>query len=118
MLKGHEGLGDSRSLFVFYGLGYGAIFATLALQYGVALRSRAELQLNEVEVFLTRAGIVQMLLQTGVALLSIAMAVAGVGMQTGAPGWVYAGIGPLMMVHGIWEGRGVARLQAGTVAQS
>lgn len=118
MRLGFEGFGDLKALFVFYGVGYGAIFLTLALMYWRALRLRTELGLSAVELFLTRAGMVQMLLQVLVAVVSITLAVCGIGLNAGAPGWSYGLIGPCMMLHGMWEGRGVRRLQRAADAES
>lgn len=109
MLVGFTGEHDLAALFVFYGVGYGAIFGTIALLYVCALRRREALGLDEVEVFLTRSAIVQSLLQVGIALLSVLLAAIGVGLEAGVPGWVYVLIGIAMWVHGWAEGRGVRR---------
>lgn len=113
MAVGWAGAGDSKAVFAFYGVGYGAIFLTLALLYWRALRLREELGLDAVETHLTRTGIVQLLVQVLVAAVSVTLAVAGIGLDSGAPGWIYASIGPLMMLHGMWEGRGLRRLRGG-----
>ena len=84
----------------------------LALCYWRAGRLHAQLQLNAIEVFLTRAGMWQCLVQVGFAVTSLALAVLGIGLRYGVPGWVYALIGPAMAVHGMWEGRCVRRLRA------
>jgi hypothetical protein len=110
--QGFEGHDDIARMFTWYGLGYGASFAVFALLYAHALRGAELLQLDRVERFLTRSGIVQCLVQTGVALLSVALAWTGVGLGAGLPGWVYCLIGPLMGVHGSWEGRRVRALLA------
>ncbi len=105
MREGFGGPDDVARMFEWYGCGYGALFAVFALLYARALRASALLQLDRVERFLTRSGIVQCLLQAGVALVSVALAWLGIGLRYGAPGWVYCLIGPLMAVHGMWEGR-------------
>jgi len=111
MTKGFEA-GDGVRLFVYYGIGYGAIFGVLAICYARAGRLRAQLQLNAVEVFLTRAGMTQCLIQVGFAVASMVLALTGIGTRFGLPGWIYALIGPAMAVHGVWEGRNVRRLRA------
>ncbi|MEO6593967.1 MAG: TMEM175 family protein [Planctomycetota bacterium] len=113
LLQGFEGEGDLVRLFVFYGVGYGAIFGVIALMYVRALMLEKRLGLNAVERFLTRAGIWQCLLQSGVAAVSIAVALIGIELNAGLPGWVYGAIGPAMAVHGMWEGRRVRALEAG-----
>jgi hypothetical protein len=70
--------------------------------------------LNEVEVFLTRAGMTQCLIQVGFAVASMVLALSDIGARFGLPGWIYALIGPAMAVHGTWEGRTVKRLTAAT----
>lgn len=110
ILVGFDGSGDATRLFVFYGVGYGAIFAVFALLHARALQRQQSLQLDRVERFLTRSAIVQASLNTGVAMLSIVLAALGVGLRAGIPGWVYAGIGPLMALHGTWEQRQLRRL--------
>lgn len=104
--------GDAIRLFVYYGVGCGAIFLVLALGYAHAWRLRRQLQLNATEAFLTRAGMIQCLIQVGFAVLSMTLAVFGLGLRWGMPGWVYAFIGPAMAMHGMWEGRHVRRLRA------
>lgn len=109
---GFDGKQDGTRLFLYYGVGYGAIFGTLALCYARAGRFCTQLQLNAVEVFLTRAGMYQCLLQVGFAVASMLLALSGIGGRIGLPGWIYALIGPTMAAHGIWEGRNVRRLRA------
>lgn len=113
MLEGFGGATDATRLFTFYGVGYGSIFGTLGLMYWRALRLHADLGLNRVERFLTRWAIVSCALQTAIAGASIALSVAGIGLQSGLPGWVYGAIGPMMAVHGAVQGRRVHSLRGG-----
>jgi hypothetical protein len=110
MLRGFAGSADMVRLYVFYGVGYGAIFLVLALCYWRAGRLQRELGLNPIEAFLTRSGTTQCLLQVGFAALSIVVAILGLGLRFGLPGWIYALIGPTMAVHGMWQGGRVQRL--------
>lgn len=64
-------------LLVVYGVGYFAVFAIFALMYYHAYRQRIQLQLDELEVFTTTQSILTYVLQAGVALISIAIAVIG-----------------------------------------
>jgi hypothetical protein len=114
MFEGRPPDGGAINLFVVYGAGYGLIFCVLALMYWRALGFATTLRLGRVERFLTRAAIVQCAIQAGVAALSVALAVAGIGTRFGLPGWVYCGIGPAMAAHGVWQGRRVAALLAAT----
>ncbi|MBZ0154203.1 MAG: DUF1211 domain-containing protein [Planctomycetes bacterium] len=109
LLEGLQGEADAIQLFVFYGVGYGSIFAVLALLYQQAWRRRDQLSLDAVERALTRSGRTQCLLQAGIAAISIGIATT-YGVAWGAPGWVYAMIGPLMAAHGFREGRKIRNL--------
>jgi len=108
---GITGESDVVRLFVWYGAGYGTIFGVIGLLYLRARALRDQLELDPVERVLTDAAIVQCALQAGVACLSILVAVT-FGVAWGWPGWIYCTIGPLMAVHGRWEGRRVRRLLA------
>jgi hypothetical protein len=112
MFEGFAGDGDVVRLFTYYGAGYAALFAVLALLYLRALRLAGDLGLDRAERFLTRSAIVQCLIQVGVAGLSIALATSGIGRGYGLPGWLYVTLGPLMAAHGHWQDRRVRALAA------
>lgn len=103
---------DPATLFTIYGVGYGSLFGVLAALYARAGALADALELDPVERLLTRAGAVQCLLQVAVASASMSLALAGVGLGWGLSGWLYAGIGPLMAAHGVWQGRRLAALVA------
>src|SRR6267378_6022120 len=69
--------GDLPKLMIIFGIGYVAIFAVFILLYWHALRTRAVLDLNELELFDTRNSIQEAALNCGVGLISIAVAVFG-----------------------------------------
>lgn len=102
MQQGREQLGGA-TLMVFYGLGFGAIYATFALLYRHALRRADDLGLDVVERHLTTSSLLECLVLVGFAAVSIALALAG---SIAWSGFVYFGIGPVMGVLG-WR-RGVA----------
>ncbi len=112
VMQGYEHVGID-GLFMIYGIGYGSIFFVIALMYARALRFAEALALDPVERFLTKSGIVQSSIQGCVGILSAAIAAAGIGVKSAVPGWMYIAIGPLMALHGVWEGRCVRRLQEG-----
>lgn len=116
MLAGFDAAGDGVVLFLFYGLGYGSIFATLALMHWRALRLAGHLQLDRVERFLTRMVIAESVVQIAIATLSCALAITGIGLDVGLPGWIYGAIGPAMAVLGTWQGRRLQRLLAERVS--
>ncbi|MEZ6038029.1 MAG: TMEM175 family protein [Planctomycetota bacterium] len=100
------------ALFVVYGIGYGSLFGVLALLYARAAALADALELDPAERLLTRGGVTQCLLQVGVALLSVGLAVAGPGTHFGLSGWIYGAIGPLMALHGVRQGRQLSALVA------
>lgn len=112
MMAGYGGLDDLATLFVIYGVGFSSIFAVLAAMYARALHFADELRLDAAERFLTKSGILQALLQAGIGALSIVFAIAGIGLEWGLPGWTFMLAGPLMGMHGSWEGRRLQQLEA------
>lgn len=59
------------ALMSIYGVGFTAVFLLFALMYAHALRKRQELQLNSMEVFDTRTGIIENLFACSVGVLAI-----------------------------------------------
>jgi hypothetical protein len=114
------GAGSSSAVFLVYSSGFCAVYATLALLYGNALRQRAMLGLAPIEVFLTASAVKGLWLQMAIGALSVALALLGLlqGMngfveQTSIAGWIYFLLGPAMTVHGAWQGRSLRRLGVG-----
>jgi uncharacterized membrane protein len=62
------------ALMVMYGLGFAAVYLLLALMYRYAYKRRAELELNEVEVFMTRRSILDHAAMTGIGVFASALA--------------------------------------------
>lgn len=101
-------------MMTIYGLGYVAVFLLFALMYLHAWRLRDELGLNEVERFDTRADVRTALLNVGVGVLSVCIALFGRGDGSlAAAGFTYALLGPVMTVDGVVRGRQRRRLLAG-----
>jgi len=92
--------GAVASMFVFYGLGYGAIFGAIGLMYRRAHAVADRLGLSDAERLLTRAGVTQCVVQVVVAIVSACIAFAGF-IDYGAPGWAYMAIGPVLAWHGV-----------------
>lgn len=88
-----------------YGLGFATIWTLYALLQGHALRRREQLQLNEVELILSRLQLNEFRLQIGVCFLSIGLTYLTI--QPWLPGVVYGIIGPLAAWNGSWHGRQV-----------
>lgn len=93
-----------------YGLGFVAIFFLLAALYWRAYGKREKLELNELEVFDTKSGIVENLAVGSVGIVSILIVAFG-GSRAGFwSGISYALIGVVKAVHGSWNSKTRARL--------
>jgi len=93
------------TLMIIFGIGYVAVFGVFALLYWHAYRQRASLDLNELEVFDTRADIRESLLNVAIAILSIAIAAIGGGGKAGLAGMTYMLTPLVMTLHGTLNGR-------------
>ncbi len=86
---------ELANLFIIYGLGFLAVFLCLALLYRRAYALRESLELSAFErkeaIFFCRHYLVFVL----AALISVGLAKFRVGLRFGAPGFVYALLGPL-----------------------
>lgn len=101
---------QSSYMMLFYAAGLVGVFGSLALLFGWALHRRRELELDELECFLTRSAIVTHSITVANALLSIGVIVVG-----GPPvvaGLVYFLMGPAHGVWGWWSGSRAARIRA------
>jgi uncharacterized membrane protein len=94
-----------QSLMTIYGLGYIAVFGVFALLYVHAYRKRESLALNELERFDTRASMRESVLNVSVALLSVLIVTIGGANLAGIAGLTYVLVGPLMTLHGVWNGK-------------
>jgi uncharacterized membrane protein len=94
---------QERTLFLLYGAGFVAIFALFALFYVNALRQRAALELNRVEVFDTQSGVWANL---GIAAIGIGSMILALFPQTiGAAGYFYFAIMFVRSGQGMLTGR-------------
>jgi uncharacterized membrane protein len=109
-------LTEGRTLLVVYGLGGTAVFVVFALLYRHAWRLRDELDLNPLERYDTRAGIVENLLTAAVPLLSVLLALVLPENLVGLAGWIYLAYGPVLTWNGIRDGRGRRALEAAHAA--
>jgi hypothetical protein len=84
--------GQLPTLYLIFGIGWTAVWLVFVLLYRYALQQKRRLELNPLEVFDTRASLVENLSAAGVGLLSIALVLLG---ATFAAGWVYLVMFPL-----------------------
>ncbi len=101
-LVGPEELG---SLFALYSAGFIALFVLVALLYRHAWSRREALGLTPAEVHEAAMWWRHYLIFALVGVLSAVLALLGVGLRIGMPGWIYALIGPLAWAHGSWSDR-------------
>lgn len=91
----------------FYSAGFAAIYVVYALLYWRAWALRDALRLDASERLLTASGIVQSALYVAVALVSLSFAALDL---PGAAGLVFFALGPIMGLHGYWQGNRLRRL--------
>ncbi|MDQ3118868.1 MAG: TMEM175 family protein [Verrucomicrobiota bacterium] len=101
------------SLMLIYSLAVFVLFLIFALLYWHALRHRAELELDHLEVFDAQTGVSRHLLTAAVALVSI-LIVLLVPRQASLAGLIYFVLGPLHATYGFIRGKTRDRLPAAT----
>jgi hypothetical protein len=94
------------------------LFSLLAGMYAHAYRRRARLELDEVEVLLTKSNLRYYAIWIGIAVFSIALS------HIGGPAWVplagmsYALLGPLQAINGYRAGRRASQLRTAEALES
>ena len=92
-------------LFSWYGAGFAALFLMFSLLYLHGARRVDALGLGETERHEARFLARHYAIFVAVGLLSVALALTGVGLSVAMPGWIYGLLGPLCGLHGFWTGR-------------
>ena len=92
-----EGLAQ---LFQLYGAGFLCIFLCFSLMYRRVAKMTADSEKQKIYRFYSQHHGIYVL----VATLSVALAVARIGIQVGAPGFFYGLLGPLCYGHAKWYG--------------
>jgi hypothetical protein len=90
---------------IIFGVGYVAVFGVFVLLYWHAYRRRSELELNELEVFDTRADVSESAVNVGIGAVSITMALLGGGRFAGLAGMTYMLCPIVLTLHGIMMGK-------------
>ncbi|HZG42749.1 MAG TPA: TMEM175 family protein [Longimicrobium sp.] len=103
-------------LMVVFSGGYVAVFLIFALLHLHAYRMREPLELDPLEQFDTLTTLRESMLNVGIGILSILLAVFGGGMGPFLGGMVYWVVGPAMWANGHIAGRARRRLQASLTA--
>jgi uncharacterized membrane protein len=106
-----ENGGQVATLMIIFGLGYLAVSALFVLLYRHAYQTRERLQLNELEVFDTRADIRENALNASIAAVSIILAVFGGARYGALSGMTYMLTPVIMTLHGAWNGKRRRKLE-------
>jgi uncharacterized membrane protein len=102
---------DGPTLMTVYSVSIIAVFGLLTCMYAHAYRNRVRLQLDDVEVLLTRSNLRYYAIWIGIAAFSIALS------QIGGPAWVplagmsYALLGPLQAINGYLVGKRTSQMR-------
>ena len=113
-----ENSGQVATLMIIFGAGYIAVFSVFALLYWHAYRKRAQLELNDLETFDTRADIRESLLNVSIAVVSVAFAVFGGARFAPLSGMIYMLTPVVMTLHGTVNGRRRRKLETLVTAES
>jgi uncharacterized membrane protein len=113
---GSLGMSDVSMLMVVYSLGYLAVFTVFALLQRHAFNKRKELELSEMECYVTRMGMFSYLISVGFAVLSIVIALSGIPDAPFYSGIVYALMGPTFPIF--WSRVGRHRRQMAQATRS
>lgn len=90
---------DGRGLYVIYFLGAVAVFLCLALLYLRAFAQRDRLQLGVLETFQAKWHAQTYLIVVAVTFVSLLLALLGIGLSFGLPGWASLAVAPLVAWH-------------------
>jgi hypothetical protein len=91
------------TLMMIFSIGYVAVFGLFVLLYSHAYRRREKLDLNELEVFDTRADVREAALNVGIGASSVAL--AALGRNATLAGMIYMLCPVVMTTHGMLTGR-------------
>ena len=104
---------DAPALMTLYSVSIIAVFGIIGLMYLHAYRQREALELDEVEVLLTRSSLYAHAIWIAIALLAIAISVVGGPRWVPIAGFSYALLGPLQAFNGMRFGKRVERVRNG-----
>ncbi|HFA49303.1 MAG TPA: hypothetical protein ENJ95_09825 [Bacteroidetes bacterium] len=96
---GVNSLDDLSQLFILYGVGFALVFLCYSVMYWRAEKKDIE---NEKELSNYKR---HFFIFVMIAIVSIIMAAANIGVRYGIPGFVYALLGPLCHFHAKWSER-------------
>ncbi len=104
MISGHGGIAIQISqlslLFIVYGLGWTAVFLTIALLYRHTYKSRPQLGIDALSAYDAQTHSRHYLAFAVVGVISILLSFFHVGIRYGVPGFAYAIVGPIAAWNG------------------
>ena len=98
-----------RSIFLFYGTGFGVLCALIASLFWQALKHANHLALTPLEHFSTRIDITSWLILSGTGWVSCLIALSVNGEWVVLAGWLYAGLGIVMPLHSMFARKALGR---------
>jgi uncharacterized membrane protein len=98
-------------IFTIYSVGFVALCLAVLLLYWHAWRRREELELNDVERYVTRSEIGSWSILIGVGVLAILMGLFAPRSMLTMPGWAYTLLPVIMPAYGMLHSRRLARLR-------
>jgi uncharacterized membrane protein len=101
-----------RELLALYGVGFIAVYLLFTTLHWNAWRQRAALELNAVELFLTRSAMVEYTLMASVGLISVIVALCARERFVSIAGLVYMSLVLVGIGHGRWERLRLKRVRA------
>lgn len=107
---------QGRPLMAAYSLGFAAVFAMFALLYRHALGLRDELELNDLEVLITKGSAGAYALLMAVGIVSAAVALLGSFWALPVAGGLYSFLGPILWLHWRRVRRQMDRLNVAAVS--
>ncbi|MEO7368010.1 MAG: TMEM175 family protein [Gemmatimonadaceae bacterium] len=87
------------TLFIIYGLGWMMVFLIIALLYRHAYKLRPQLGINALSAYDAQTHSRHYLGFAMVGILSVVMSYFGIGVRFGAPGFIYALLGPISSIN-------------------
>jgi uncharacterized membrane protein len=99
-------------LMVLYGIGFASVYLLFTALYWNAWRQRRELQLNPIELFLTKSSGIEYMAMAAVGLVSVGVATLAPHGYSAIAGFVYVLLWPFGHLHGWWERRKLKRLKS------
>jgi len=106
-----------RELMILYGIGFIAVYGLFTTLHWNAWRQRIALQLNPVELFLTRSAMVEYTSMAAVGLVSVFIALFIPRQYIGVAGLFYMSLSLVGWGHGHWESRQLRRIKSSPAAE-